>query len=103
VKVCVKYFDNFSSPQPIAFQSFTNALLFQWLARKASKSNSYKYGIFYYYLALSAAFFKNRHSICPCIESSQGGMSLRQTRIGLPWCLKSIPPSPSTTSVRRRR
>src|SRR6266568_1007015 len=22
VKICVKYFDNFSSPQPIAFQSF---------------------------------------------------------------------------------
>jgi len=48
VKVYVKYFDNFSSPQPIAFQSFTNALLFQWLAIKARKSNSYKYEIFYY-------------------------------------------------------
>src|SRR5712664_3788784 len=48
IKVYVKYFDNFSSPQPIAFQSFTNALLFQWLARKVRKSNSYKYKIFHY-------------------------------------------------------
>ena len=28
-KVYVKFFDNFSSPQPIAFQSFANAFLFQ--------------------------------------------------------------------------
>src|SRR5438270_2797153 len=48
MKVYVKYFDSFSSPQPIAFQPFTNALLFQWLARKARKSNSYKYSIFHY-------------------------------------------------------
>jgi hypothetical protein len=29
MQVCVKYFDNFSPPQPIAFQSFTNVFLFQ--------------------------------------------------------------------------
>ena len=48
VKVCVKHFDNFSSLQPIVFQELTKAFLFQWLTRKASKSNSYTYKIFYY-------------------------------------------------------
>jgi hypothetical protein len=42
LKIYVKYFDNFLSPEPIAFQSFTNVFLFQWLTRKSTKSNSYK-------------------------------------------------------------
>jgi hypothetical protein len=30
------------------------------------------------------AFEQNGHSLCPCIASPQGGISLRQTRTGLP-------------------
>src|SRR5262245_22082381 len=48
VKVCVKHFNNFSSLQPIVIQELTKAFLFQWLTRKAGKSNSYTYKIFCY-------------------------------------------------------
>jgi hypothetical protein len=48
MKVCVKRFDNFPSLQLIAFQAFTNAFLFQWLTRRARKSNSYTDKIFCY-------------------------------------------------------
>src|SRR5262252_2009570 len=35
-------------------------------------------------VGLLIAFEQNGHSLCPCIESPQGGISLRQTRTGLP-------------------
>jgi len=42
LKIYVKYFDNFCHQNPLHFKHLQMYFLFQWLTRKATKSNGYK-------------------------------------------------------------